>query len=136
MLTFRGPGNSDDWYRSTMQVIVIGLGTSLRARANFGCTGNRLGATATRVGVPGTSLGAPQITVQQSGKNDIFFGNAAGGLANYTYYILLNNFKISWLQCVFSNMYLYSYPSTHDISGLTAGGVSEQSQICQTITIQ
>jgi len=38
-----------------------------------------LGALVTNLRVPATSLRAPRITVEQSGKNNIFFGNAAGG---------------------------------------------------------
>jgi hypothetical protein len=42
--------------------------------------------------VPATNLGAPQITVEQFGKNNIFFGNAAGVAGNYSYYLSFNNF--------------------------------------------
>jgi hypothetical protein len=38
-----------------------------------------LGAPVTNLGALATTLGAPRITVEQSGKNNIFFGNAAGG---------------------------------------------------------
>ena len=31
-------------------------------------------------------LGAPRITVEQSGKNNIFFGNAAGAPGTHSYY--------------------------------------------------
>jgi len=109
---FRVTGISDDCYRSTMGVIVIGLGTSRSARENFGCTWEHLGAPATSLGVPATSLGvpvtrlsapttslgapattlgAPQITVEQSGKT-IFFGNAAGAPGNHSYYSSFNDF--------------------------------------------
>jgi len=37
-----------------------------------------VGEVATSLGVLVTSLGAPEITVEQSGKNHIIFGNAAG----------------------------------------------------------
>jgi hypothetical protein len=37
-----------------------------------------LGAPVTNLGAPATSLGAPRITAEQSGKHNIFFGNAAG----------------------------------------------------------
>ena len=117
---FRVSGISDDWYRSTMGVIVISLGTPRSARENFGCTWERLGApttslgapttclgapttslgaTTTRLGAPTTclgapttSLGAPRITVQQSGKNNIFFGIAAGAPGNQSYYLSFNDF--------------------------------------------
>ena len=48
----RVTGISDDWHRSTMGVIVIGLGTPRSAGENFECTWELLG-------VPTTSLGAP-----------------------------------------------------------------------------
>ena len=51
----------------------------------FGCTWEHQGVPAICLGVPvtnlgalATSLGEPQITVEQSGKTNIFFGNAAG----------------------------------------------------------
>jgi len=51
-----------------------------------------LGAPGTILGVPAASLEAPQITVEQSGKNNIFFGNAAGAPGNHSYYLLFNDF--------------------------------------------
>jgi len=79
---------------------------------------------ATNMGAPATSLGAPRIPVEQSGKNDIFFGNAAGTSGNHSYYLSFNDFKNSCIQFVFSSMYLYSDPSTHGISRLPAGSGS------------
>jgi len=80
-----------------MGSIVIGFGTPRSAGMNFGCTLEHLGALATSfgapmtsLGVPATSLGAPQITVEQSGKNNIFFGNAADAPRNDGYYLLFN----------------------------------------------
>jgi len=89
-----------------MGVIVIGLGTPLSAGENFGSTWvhrrqawerrgqswERLGARTTGLGAPATSLGAPRITVEQSGKNNIFFGNAAGAPGNHSYYLSFNDF--------------------------------------------
>jgi len=46
---------------------------------------------ASKLGVPATSLGAPRITVEQSVKNNIFFGNAAGAPGNHSYYISFND---------------------------------------------
>jgi len=43
------------------------------------------------LGAPGTSLGAPRITVEQSEKNNIFFGNAAGVTGNHSYYLSFND---------------------------------------------
>jgi len=81
---FSVSGISDDWYRTTMGVIILSLETPQTAGENFRCTWKHLSAPATSLGVPMTSLevpamnlGAPPITVQQSGKNNIFFGNAA-----------------------------------------------------------
>jgi hypothetical protein len=51
-----------------------------------------LGAPITSLGSLTTSLGAPQITVEQSGKNIIFFGNAAGEPGNHSYYLSFNDF--------------------------------------------
>jgi hypothetical protein len=51
-----------------------------------------LGAPATSLGALMTSLGAPRITVEQSGKNNIFFGNAAGASGNHSYYLSFNDF--------------------------------------------
>ena len=110
---FRVPEISDDWYSSTMGVIVISLEAPRSAGENVRCTWEHLGA-------PATSLGAPQITVDQSGKNNIFFGNAAGAPGNHSYYLSFNNCSNSCIQFVFSSMYLcinvsmylYSYPST------------------------
>jgi len=44
------------------------------------------------LGAPGTSLGALRITVEQSGKNKIFFGNAAGAPGNHSHYLSFNDF--------------------------------------------
>jgi len=98
---------------------VISLGTPRRAGENFGCTWESLGAPATSLGAPTTSLGAPttrlgapttslgvlttslgaletsqgalRITVEESGNNNIFFGNAAGAPANHSYYLSFNH---------------------------------------------
>jgi len=51
-----------------------------------------LGAPTTSLGTLPPCLGAPQTTVEQFGKNNIFFGNAAGAPGNHSYYILYNNF--------------------------------------------
>jgi len=46
----------------------------------------------TNLGAPVISLGAPRITVEQSGKNTIFFGNAAGVPGTHSYYISFDDF--------------------------------------------
>jgi len=58
----------------------------------FRCTLAHLGVPATRLGAPMTSLGAPQITVEQSGRNNIFCGNTAGAPGNHSYYLSFNDF--------------------------------------------
>jgi hypothetical protein len=59
------------------------------------------------------NLGAPRITVEQSGNNNIFFGNAAGGApGNHSYNLLFNDFINSCIQSVFSSMYLCIYIAT------------------------
>jgi hypothetical protein len=45
-----------------------------------------------KLGVLVARLGAPQFTVEQTGKNNIFFGNAAGAPRNYSYYLSFNDF--------------------------------------------
>jgi hypothetical protein len=57
-----------------------------------GSAWERLGALPTNLGVLAICLGAPRITVEQSGKNNIFFGNAAGSPGNHSYYLLFNDF--------------------------------------------
>jgi hypothetical protein len=119
-LAFRVTGISDNWYRSTMGVIVISLGTPCSNGANFRytwehfrctwkhcwCTWEHLEAPATSLGAPMPSLGAPkrslgapvtsqgapQITVEYSGKNNIFFENTGGGHGNHSYYLSFINF--------------------------------------------
>jgi hypothetical protein len=49
-----------------------------------------LGASATTLGVLARSLGARRITVEQSGKNNFFFGNAAGTPGNHSHYLSFN----------------------------------------------
>jgi len=80
-----------------------------------------LGALTSSLGALATSLGATKITVEPSGKNNLFFGNAAGAPGNHSFYISFNKFENSCIQFVFSSMCLYTYPSTHGISGLGAG---------------
>jgi len=79
----------------------------------FRCIWEHLGAPTTSLGAPATSLGAPQITAEQSGRNNILFGNAAGAPGNHSYYFSFNNFWNSCIQFVFSSVYLYIYIATH-----------------------
>jgi hypothetical protein len=46
----------------------------------------------TILGVPAISLGAPRITVEEPGKNIIFFGNNAGVPGNQSNYLSFNDF--------------------------------------------
>jgi len=55
---FRVTAISDDWFRSTMGVIVISLRTPRSTGENFACTLKHLGAQATSLGALTTSLGA------------------------------------------------------------------------------
>jgi len=48
-----------------------------QAWKHLGAPATNVGAPATNLGAPASCLGAPRITVEQSGKNNIFFGNAA-----------------------------------------------------------
>jgi len=96
-----------------MEVIVIGFDTLQSASENFCCTWKHrqhawkhqqkslqhLGVPATSLEVPGislevsaTSLVAPGITVEQSGKNDIFFATTSGVPGNYCYYLSFNDY--------------------------------------------
>jgi len=50
-----------------------------------------LGELATTLGVPATSLGEPRITVEQSGKKNIFFGKAAEVPKHYSNYLSFND---------------------------------------------
>jgi len=58
---------------------------------HLGVLGRNLVAPATNLGAPAISLGVPRITVEQSGQNNIFFGNAAGVPGNYSYYSSFND---------------------------------------------
>jgi hypothetical protein len=69
----------------------------------FGEPTTILGAPTTILGEPMTSLGPSSFTIEQSGKNNILIGYAAGALRNHSYYALLNNF----ITHVFS-LYFYS----------------------------
>jgi len=58
----------------------------------LGAPTKSLGAQTKSLGVPTTNLGARRITVEQSGNNIIFFGNAVGVPENHSYYLLFNDF--------------------------------------------
>jgi hypothetical protein len=58
----------------------------------LGAPTTSLGTTVTILGATARSLGAPGSSVGQSQKKTIFFGNSAGVLGNYTYYLIFNDF--------------------------------------------
>ena len=84
---------------------MISLGTPRSAGENFRSTWEHLGVPATSLdasslGAPTTSLrapvqslGEPRITVEQSGKIDIVFANAACTSGNHCNYLSFNDFK-------------------------------------------
>jgi len=57
----------------------------------LGAPATELGAPATNLGALATSRGVSRITVEQSGKNNIFFGNATGAPGNHSYYLSFND---------------------------------------------
>ena len=63
---------------------------------------------ATNLGAPATCLGAPRTTVEQSGKNNILFGNAAGVPGNHSYYSSFNDCIL-----IYVCMYLCINIATH-----------------------
>jgi len=127
----RVTGISDDWYRSTKEVIVISLRTPRSAGENFGSTWERQRQVRKpwrqgwkrrqqvwecqrqvwegrrqawkHLGAPSTSLGAPQITVKQSGKNDIFLGNVSGVPGNHSYYLVQQFLNLMYSVCILIN---------------------------------
>ena len=68
------------------------------------------------------TMGAPPISVEQVGKNNIVFWNAAGLAVNLSYYFAFIDFYNSCIHFVFSSLYLYRYPSTNGITGRAACG--------------
>jgi len=128
-LAFRVTEISDDCCTSTMGVIVRSLGTAWSARENIRCTWEHqgvqatslgapmtnLGAPMTRMGAPATSLGATRITVEQSGKTDIFFGKAGGTPGNHSYYLLFNDFSQSDVFSLYSHLCIYIATHLHMI---------------------
>jgi hypothetical protein len=82
-LAFRVTGISDDWYRSTMGVIVISLGTPCSNGANFRytwehfrCTWKHCWCTWEHLEALATSLGAPRSTSNKPGSANAKPGSA------------------------------------------------------------
>ena len=125
----RVTGISDDWYSSTMGMIVISLRTPRSAGENFGSTWERerqvrkpwrqawerrqqvwerqrqvwegRRQASKHLGAPATNLGAPQITVKQSGENDIFLAGAPG---NHSYYLVQRFLNLMYSVCILINL--------------------------------
>jgi len=85
LLAFRVTAISDDGYRSTMGVIVIGLGTPWSP-------GDKPGSTCDNSGSAGNESGSASNHSRAVGKNTIFLGNAAGAPGNHSYYLSFNDF--------------------------------------------
>jgi hypothetical protein len=112
--------NSDARFRNSIGVFMISLGVIWRVGENIKCNWKHqgvlvtsLGALMTSSGVPATCLGVPRITLDQSGKYNIFFGNTAGGPENHSYYLLFKDCYNSCIQFIFSSIYLCIYIATH-----------------------
>jgi len=58
---------SDDWYRSTMGVIVTSLGTPRSAGENFGCTWEHLGVPGSACDKSGSTDDMPRSAADKSG---------------------------------------------------------------------
>ena len=61
-------------------------------------------------GAPGSAddKGAPRITVEQSGKNNIVFGNAAGAPGNHSYYFIVQlSLKLMYSVCILIYVCIY-----------------------------
>ena len=143
---FKVTGVSDNWYISTLGVIVIGLGTPRSAAENIECTLKYLVAPATGRGALATSLGASGTAINKPGstsdyyrpvwESDFFFGNIAGTFGNHIHYLSFNDFQNSCIPFAFWSMYQYSYPSTISIAELAAGGAWEKFKIHLKMTIE
>jgi hypothetical protein len=64
------------------------------------------------------------------------FGNASSAPGNHSYYLAFNNFENSYIQCIFSFIYLYNYPSAYDISALAEGSALEQFEVQWMMNIE
>jgi len=121
---FRVTGISDDWYRSSIGVIVISLRTPRSAREHFGSTWERprqvwerrrhvwehLKSQYSSLGKTPSSLGTLLVRLE---------------IIATTYHSTIfktHVFSLYSHLCIYVSMYLYSYPSTHNISRLAAGG--------------
>jgi len=74
---------------------------------------DHMGAPTTTLGMPATTLGALPLTVLQSARNNLFFGNTVGAPGNHSYYLSFNDFWNSCILFVLSSVYLFIYVATH-----------------------
>jgi hypothetical protein len=89
-----------------------------------------LGALATGLGALATCFESPKVTVEQSGRYNSSFGNAAGVPGNPSYYIfskifITHVFRLYLHLYINVAMYQYSYSLTHGISGLAVDRTCE-----------
>jgi hypothetical protein len=97
---------SDDWYRSTMRVIVISLGIPRSAGESFRYTWEHVGAPATRLGVPATRLRKPSLGMLQVGLEII--------ATTYRSTIVKTHvFRLYSHLCIYVSMYLCIYIATY-----------------------
>ena len=119
---FRVTGTAGDWYRSTMGVIMRGVGTPRSTGENFWCTWEHLGAPTTSLGAPGSAGDKPGSTGNKPGSTGNksrstgnksrsagdksgstsnhsravwekhLLGNTAGAPRNHSYYLSFNNY--------------------------------------------
>jgi len=107
------PGRADDKPGSTWEHRQRAWESRREAWDHLIAPSANLGVLTTGLTAPTTRLGARRITVEQSWKNIIFFGNAAGEPGNHSYNLSFNEFQNSGIQFVFLSMYLCIYIATH-----------------------
>jgi len=117
----------------------------------FRCTWEHPGVPSTSQETPGSASWKPESADHKPGSaylkpgstlNDCravwenIFGNAPGAPWHRSYYLLFNGCYNWYIQFIFSAMYLYSYPTTHGMSGQAAGGACEQVEAHLKMTIE
>jgi len=78
-----------------------------QAGEHLGAPATSLGALTKCLGAPTTSLGAHRITVEQSWKDIIFSGDAAGVPGDYSHYLSLTISK-THVFSLYSHLYIYA----------------------------
>jgi len=156
---------SDNWYRSTMGVIVTSLGTPWSAGDSIGCTSEHLGTPATSLEALATSLEAPETSMGASatslgvlmtkcrqqlwehlkcqlsslGKTSLRMLQVVLEILATTYHstvVKTHVFRLYSHLCILVSIYRYNYPSSHNISGLAAGGAWEQFDVHLKMTLE